>query len=248
MNSQKIFTKIKKSIAFLTLVFMTTNSNVYATTNDYKNYPIYYEEGDPKYGDYLEEAYYSLPYSILNALNRNNCHIIILEGDRDVEKLYKELYNKYIKEAVGLTIPRELISFVEGCEYVGYYEKYKLESDNILEEEFNIRIVKITLYHEIGHLLDVLSTFLLSCSSEFKRIYEKDVINVINSDWYQRDIYMLKTNMKNEKEYFAEMFAYYFVDPYTLMEYCPDTYNYIDSFVKSIDDTFGDKYQKQVKF
>ena len=240
MDLKKIVRTVSTCVT-LALIFNSGEAN--ASVYDYEDYPVYSEIGNPEYKDFLYEMYRNLPPNILDALERNNCHIIILENEDSVEKVYKDIYRKSLStKAMGLTVPEFLLAFTEGCEHDGYYEKYNIESTGITEEDFYKLLSAATLVHEIGHVLDSLSKFKVSQSDEFKEIYKMEVSNYKNMVYFKVAELGVNKNINNELEYFASSFSCYFLYPEELLKNCPNTYNYIDSFVKSIDDTYGSEF------
>ena len=86
-----------------------------------------------------------------------------------------------------------------------------------------------TTYHEFGHLLDYgYNEVFESESSYFVDIYNEEKDNFVVDDNY--DYYV-----SSPKEYFAQAFAEYMMNPDRLYENTPFTYFYVDNVVNNIE-------------
>lgn len=206
------------------------------------NEEIYQEWGNPEYGDYLKTVYNNLPTAILEYLKENKLRVVILEEENSVEDLYEKIYHDEVKDNhAGLTIPALSTSFIEGCLHKNYYSKYGITTNQLTKEEYNKLEIKNILIHEIGQI-DLSSNFMFSENS-FKDIYFEEVENFKKTRNFLIDGTKSTENIRDNLEYFASSFACYILYLENLMEYCPLTYQYIDTIINEI--TL--KYKNQIK-
>ena len=240
MDNKKVLKNLKTISTCVSLAVMFNSGKARVNINDYQDYPVYSEIGNPKYKDLLIEMFNRMPQNVLDALERNSCHIVILDNEDSVEEVYHDIFKEYIyTRACGLTIPEYLLCFVEGCDHEGYYQKYNGRSLGLTEAEFDEILATSTLFHETGHVLDALGGFKTSRSKEFKKIYKSEVSNYINTRFFKVGELGMRKNVGDELEYFASTFACYNLFPEELLQACPETYYYLDTFIKSIDETYG---------
>ena len=87
--------------------------------------------------------------------------------------------------------------------------------------------IKISVLHEVGHAIDE-EFGTISDGDEFKQIYDKEKGKFVTLDGSS-----VEHACSNPAEYFAESFNIYFTNP-TLLRICtPQTYLFLDKFVKS---------------
>lgn len=228
---------LKKVGAILTLLAITSGNvkaedelnNLGANINE-----SFQEWGNPEFGDYLKEEFYKLPPYILDFIDENYMHIVIMESKGGTESIYNNFYNKTVSsqnDSVGITIPDLFTSFIEGCLHSDFFKKEIKNYEKYNDEEFNKNFLKFNLIHEIGHLFDVYYNYQLSSSKEFKKIYKNELNLFVNVDIFLENIAYSKAYVYTKKEYFATVFACYFHNPTELQINCPETYNYISSFI-----------------
>lgn len=116
---------------------------------------------------------------------------------------------------------REKYSLGEGPMVVGYtsYDEHEMNFANTWSG------VIITPSHEMGHYLDYINGF-PSESGEFEQIYLEECpifkANTLNTEW-----------ISDVREFFAEEFAYYVVDP---SKCTPKAYQFIESQLKILEE------------
>ena len=86
------------------------------------------------------------------------------------------------------------------------------------------------LLHEIGHMIDyeVRKSF-ISGSMAFMKIYQHEKMHFCNMESYLYEYYT-----KDEREYFAESFREYVLEPLKLKSIAPNTFDFIDKYVNSL--------------
>ncbi len=155
------------------------------------------------------------------------------EPAKEVDNLIDEYLPETVKKVVfednntpiiiGSNFPNESMEDNWVCVAVTYpFGKYPII--NIQKD-----LIKESLFHEIGHATEFIVTpgVNASKSADFREIYneEKDKFT-INEYCHQ-----------SSQEYFAECFETYVLDPEYLKNNCPKTYDFIDNFIKSINDS-----------
>ena len=144
-------------------------------------------------------------------------------------------------ELVGITIPEILTCFVEGSSHHNYYNNLSKNISNLSEKEFNKLLIKTVLVHEIGHVIDCYDSYEITNSDEFKNIYEQEIEFFKNTTMYNINLDQWETFIKDENEYFATILACYVFYPEELLDYCPLSYNYINSFLNTVELNKSDK-------
>ena len=82
------------------------------------------------------------------------------------------------------------------------------------------------LIHEFGHVLDSISGW-KSMENYFKEIFEKEKESF--------EVYSVDNHYKkNEREFFAEVFQQYILDPDSCKESAPMSYSFVEVMIKSI--------------
>lgn len=84
--------------------------------------------------------------------------------------------------------------------------------------------MKYTAIHEVGHSYDEYAGN-ISSSEEFQKIFKEE----------QKESGLIEQMRKDSREYFAEAFAYYFMEQKRLKELAPLTYQFMNSFIATID-------------
>ena len=85
----------------------------------------------------------------------------------------------------------------------------------------------MTLYHEVGHFFDYkyYKYYSLSDSKEFQAIFYEERYNFKTNHselWYFQE---------TSREYFAQAFAEYILNPKRLQKNCPETYEFINYYI-----------------
>ena len=150
-----------------------------------------------------------------------------------------------IQEAIK-KLPKSVIDY-----YVKEQYKTKMVPSAELEDkwagicDYNKKIIKLairdinsdyintnkgyddTLLHELGHMIDYKNHQYASNTTQFIDIYRRE-----KTQLYRNSIYEYVT--KDPKEYFAQSFSVYILDPYRLRREAPRTYDFIANYVKTI--------------
>ena len=157
-----------------------------------------------------------------------NLRIVLLEGEYSADDFYAQGWGKLPQNITGIRLPYEIGNeiIVEECKHTGYYDKYPESSKDLAEDEFNYRIARDTVLHEIGHFVDEESGYKKSDTQEFINIFYNEVENFINTSEYSIDNYGIRTNISTPLEYFATSFSCFISYPNELKKYCPMTYGY----------------------
>lgn len=146
--------------------------------------------------------------------------------------VYDKVWNAYAK------VPDKVKLMLQDNKYRIYIVDIIDNNANILgQTTYAVKLIKIrdlncdvetTLMHECGHVLDDESHILfISWTKEFKDIFaeEKDAFYYVVDDNYEYYI-------TNEKEYFAQAFAEFILNPEKLNFYTPKTYKFIEECLK----------------
>lgn len=137
---------------------------------------------------------------------------------RAFDELPPRIKNLYKYTRGSITIIDDTI---DNMHFAGKY--IPLRNDILIKK--NARHLKMTLFHEIGHMLDFKyypGAIILSKSRTFKDIYKEEKSN------FRTDHSELEYFIADSTEYFAQAFAEYLLKPERLQERCPKTYEYID--------------------
>ena len=243
MDRKKTLNKLKKISSIVTLLAMLPNS-VGATSEELKdktsiNMNI---EDDAYYGEYLHFVFNSLPEYLLNFLNYKKTNIVLLDDEKDSDKIYQAVYDEKISKSIlGFCDYQNKTIYIEAAIHEGYFKKYPNSSKGLTEDEFNKLIVRNKLIHELGHLLDSYWYFSLSQSDDFSLIFKEEKEKFKQTTSYKVDNFQIEANISDAIEYFASAFACYFTHPADLMEFCPKTYTYISEYLMEIEKNFANK-------
>lgn len=218
------------------------------TWNDeskYADWFLYNKES--KFLDRLWEdlnSYDFLPECIENSFYR----IIFIDKEGELED-YLGNYIKSKNYYKGYTLSGYNTILSECFVRHGIVEKTRNKVSNkkllngLDDEELSYMYARDTLFHEIGHMLDInlcgLTGIgkpgrLASSDPLYEEIFNKEKNNYKNTREFIVDNTSVEQNISMKTEYFASSFACYLLYPEDLMEYCPETYNYIDNFVKEL--------------
>lgn len=237
MDKKTLLKRLKQISAIVSLLAMSTNNTGVKAEQQYDLLPkIFYTMDNPTNAEYLYSVLCELPDSILKKLINNNTRVIILNNEDGSEKIYEELYNdKSPGTIIGITLPNITTSFVEGGAQDEYYKKYLAKKGKLSRDEFNKKIEKNILIHEVGHLIDILEEYKLSSSDEFIDIYQKESKLISKTKICNIDDLSLNWSFPNATEYFGLSFSCYFCFPNDLKEFCPETYNYINTYILELE-------------
>lgn len=172
----------------------------------------------------LSSYKYNLCLSSLNYLP-----IELLDFLKNENKVTGHITNNSIYEFThknGITLNIDKNLNIDKKNISGLYmpKDKKILMSTKYEYIFNFQHV---LVHESGHSFDYLynDENLLSSEDSFLRLYNsKEKENL----FYYDDYYT-----KNEKEYFAESFSLYFINPTYLKTKAPNTYDYFDTLISN---------------
>lgn len=173
-------------------------------------------------------TYEKIPYSIREKITEQGCNIYLyttnengggyIGGDAD---------GQFIPGVFGVLAsdPRVITTIVD-------------PNRMVILSDWDTYYNGAVLAHEVGHFVDNhafggwavhAKTFIVSTSSEWQSIYEKDKPSLGSFSA------SAKHNSYCSSECFAETFAIYIVYPELLKNACPDAYNYIEKVVASFD-------------
>ena len=196
--------------------------------------------GNPEYAQYLAHEFNRMPYEIDKFILDNNINIYFLPYTNSAEAYWQKDDDPAPGNISGFTSisedgsKKELDVFVEACIKPGYYERYASSSEGLTQDEFNYRICKGTLMHELGHAIDVVCNYSLSDNKEFKYIYSQEKNRFRWTSEYRVENLKVDANINTTGEYFATAFAAFVCHPKNLYENCPLTYRYIEFYAKKI--------------
>lgn len=179
-------------------------------------------EENPKYVDELLEVIYNYPVDLVSLFEQRGMRIVLLGKNGILEDIYGQ------KRIKGMYSSSERVIYAETYTKSniknGY--SYKKEVNKYSTEEFNIRVAKNTLLHELGHYFD-LNTGIVSFYNAFKEIYLEEKDNFRKTREFLVENNKVEENIANQNEYFAEAMTCYILYPEDLLEYCPKTYEVI---------------------
>jgi hypothetical protein len=155
-----------------------------------------------------------------------NGHITYIEGQTydDVWEAYDELPPKVKKMLEDQHYSIYVVDLIGGDENIAGRVTYGAE---IIEIKYDIHNVKLTMFHECGHVLDdgMTSIGLISSSDVFQEIFEEERYNLVVD-------YNYSYLTADSAEYFAGAFAEYMTNPERLKTNTPKTYYFIESCLK----------------
>ena len=205
-------------------------------------------DGETEYTQQLVNDLKSMPFGLQQYLLDNNNYIYLL-GDDELADYYYEVYNgcgwdtpitgfyQYIDSANRV--------FAEACKQGNYYYDYPESSKGLSEYEFNYRIARDTVFHELAHSIDGEDLF-YSMSDYFLQIYDEEKDSFIFTEFFNVENLSVYSNIRNSMEYFATTFSAYINNPDDLLTFCPKTYSYMDSLVKEICLCYEDDYSYEI--
>ena len=166
-------------------------------------------------------------------MESHNVEVVILGGENSVEEKYQQKYGLSPGHLLGFVNNNTI--YVEGSKHEGYYEKFPNSSQGLTEDDFNFRIARDTLLHELGHYINEENGSKKSDSLEFFDIYYSEVNNFTNTSEYKIDNLQIDTNIGNTEEYFATSFSCFISYPDSLRMYCPRTFEYFRKIMLNYD-------------
>ena len=238
MNKKRII-KLKATI-LLTLLLTINSKEVSALSSEQVNLSII-KIGNPLFYDDLYNDLIELPIGIKNYLSLNNLNIRLLENPYGADLCWQDIYGYYYDNPIKgfINIDDDIATiYVEASFHPGYYETYNNISKDFTEKQFNYRIAKATLFHELGHFFDAKTNFELSNSDTFKKFYNTEINTFLNTTLYKIDNLGIYGNISNTREYFASAYSCYILYPEELQEKCPLTYEYINYYMRMINDEY----------
>ena len=192
--------------------------------------------GNPEYAERLKYDLAHINKGLLKYYENRGFWIVILDGSKSAEDLYYQMFDYYYNSIRGFTALDNSGVYVEGCKMPGYYEKYaETSAKGLSEDEFNYRIARDTLIHEMAHCMDGGYSQYISGSSDFQSIYHTEMNNFTNTIEYKVDNLGCYTNISTSVEYFATAFACYVFYPESLRANCPRTYDFYDRIAHDLD-------------
>ena len=193
--------------------------------------------GNPEFGEVLYHTLEELPQGLNNFFKENDTEVVLLEGESSADYVWKELFGEsYPSSITGFTATDDYSStvYVEASTHNGYYEKYEESSKGLTPKEFNSRITKNTLLHELGHAVDENLNCSLSGNDNFYEIFIEEAEQFKDTISFKIDSYQIYANISTASEYFASSFAAWKTYPDDLKKNCPKTYQYIEDNIKAI--------------
>ena len=231
-----------KATCLLTLTLITANpTKVYADNNNLN--PYVNTVGEPEYAADLNRTLNRLPIGIRKYLSQGNLKIVLLDDPNGAEYMWQELYDYELNGIRGFTHVDhgKTTIYVEAGNHPDYYEKLPEISHNYEENEFNCMLDSDTLIHELGHFFDAEYNFKLSSSREFFKIFCEEADNYVKTTHYKVENLGADANIKTTVEYFATAYSCYIEHPEELQKYCPRTYEYIDNYMRKLNDEYTPK-------
>lgn len=186
-------------------------------------YPDWLElQENPKYVDELLQVIYDYPVDLVSLFEERGVKVVILGKNGILENLYD------MKTIRGMYSSSERVIYIESYTKTNVINSYrnKKEVKKYSTEEFNLRLSREILLHELGHYFD-LNTGIVSFQHYFKEIYEEEKDNFRKTREFTVENNYVEANIANATEYFAEASACYILYPEDLLEYCPKTYEVI---------------------
>ena len=225
--------------------------NVRADEDIKFNYEVW---GNPEYIDQITEAMHNIPDGLQEYLRDLGVEITILEGENDAETVYAQEIGEPAPGAItGVTLnyaDGEKVIYSEGSKHSNHYPMYLDrnpdidEKDRITEDELCSRIAIDTIYHEMWHAFDFAEGLGLCSSPEIYEIYNSEVENFKQSEAFKVDNLGVTTNVSNTQEFVATFGSAWLTaqsnpDYYEeLTTLCPEAYNYMESYVNSIEERY----------
>ena len=230
-----------KATLLLALVLTANSKKAYASDDNILDSTIY-NVGEPVFADDLYSKLNNLPSGVKEYLRVNNLKIVLLDDSNGAEECWQNATGYYYGPIRGFTDSSSGITiYVEASMHPGYYETYSYASNGLTVEEFNNKIAQGTLFHELGHFFDSAAGFLLSDSAYFNKIFNEEVYSYCETTQYIVDNTGIYANVSTPVEYFASAYACYVCYPESLKTNCPRTYEYIDSYMKNINEQYTPK-------
>ena len=230
-----------KATLLLTILLTVKSKEAFAIDNEIIDLNVT-KIGEPIFFDDIYNMLSTLPDGIKKYLLLNNLNIILLENpygaDLCWQNIYGQFYDTPIRGFTNVDGDNTTI-YAEGSMHPGYYETYYDISKNYTKKEFNCRMAKDTLFHELGHFFDSKTNFELSNSDTFNRFYDLEVNMFLNTSLYKIDNLGIYGNVSNVQEYFASAYSCYISYPEELNEYCPLTYEYINYYMETLNDSYN---------
>ena len=197
--------------------------------------------GNPKYAKDLIYDFDRVPYEIDRFIRDNDIDIYFLPYENSAEELYWQKNGSSAPgDITGFTFmkdydsKKEIDVYVEAGMKSGYYENNRASSDGLTKEEFNYRVCRGTLMHEIGHALDATQDYTLSNNVIFRDIYRQEKDKFKWTEEYNVENVRVDANINSVEEYFATSFGAFICHPGDLYRKCPLTYCYMDAYAKEI--------------
>lgn len=199
------------------------NKNVEVSTTIENNYPEWLQlQENPQYVDELLQTIYDYPVDLVSLFEERGVKVILLGKNGILEKIYN------LPTLKGMYSTSERVIYVETYRRGNILNSYKSKKEikQYTTEEFNVRVAKNTLLHELGHYFD-LNTGIVSFYNSFKEIYLEEKDNFRKTREFLVENNKVEANIANQNEYFAEAMTCYILYPEDLLEYCPKTYEVI---------------------
>ena len=231
MNNKKRLKELKRLRVLILAGIMSSSLKVGAYSKDLN---FVYGE-DAKYATEVENQIKELPHNLSEYLEDTNISVFLLDDKNGAENTWRAVFNESVGSIRGFTDVEGNAIYIEATDHEGYYEKYSDSSKGLSKEEFNKRLAIDTTIHELGHVIDMNTDYLLSSSSEFENIFYEEAYSFRNTEEYQKENLKINANINTPLEYWATAFACYVKYPEDLSIYCPQTYRYMNNYFKTIE-------------
>ena len=240
-NKRKIKNLKKLKLLFLAGVMSSSlKTNVNAKELDFV------VNNDAKYHTEVENQIRKLPHNLCQYIKDIGVKVVLLADEDGAENAWEDIYGDYPGHIRGFTYVEENTIYVEATDHSGYYEKYSDCSEGLSADEFNSRLSIDTVTHELGHIIDSEADFELSSSSEFIDIFYDEVESFKKTDEYNIENLKINANINTAVEYWATAFTCYVKYPDSLLKYCPKTYDYIKSYLLTIEEKYpNNEYEEK---
>ncbi len=206
---------------------------------------VNYEVGS-QYVDTVVGVVDNLPYSIRAMLVNDKYTINVVNHPDDIETIVYGSYGNQGVDGICLALQgKEKINW--GSIYVETNSPYALQTYNCFapnyvkqygpEAVLRRRVVSITI-HEIGHAVYYHELYKVpNYDAMLTEIYRSEV-NGFNQTAFHKEVAYSADTTYDQKEYFAEAFACYYLYPTELASKCPATYQFIQNNLALLNNEF----------
>lgn len=231
MNKSVFINKMKKALS-ITICGLTLMTPIKIEAEEIK-YPHYYMcETKASFKDELYYTIDSLPESIQNIIHDNDVYFVVVSASDRLEREYN------FDNVLAMYDINNRVVWIEGVykkNIIDSLKRNKIEKkyyEDKTIDQINEELITFSLLHEIGHMVDFCSGN-ISKTQEFMDIFEFEKRNFMQSTIYNYENKKISANIDSYLEYFATSFSEYMRYPEELLELCPRTFGFINSFVNN---------------